>query len=253
MKSTIKLSLFALLLALGACVTPSKITYIKDMEYGREYPVKPAPELKVQQEDKLGIRVFSEDEALAKPFNIGALTQMGAGTTQAAMYVVDTNGEIEFPVLGKINVEGLTMKEVQAKISNMIIAGGYIRQPVVSVSLENFRITLVKYGQTQQLDISAPSVNLLQIVAPDQGEKIKEVQVIRTVNGVRKAYCVDFQTIALFDSPVFYLQQNDIVYVKPKRWMTSQTGQAIRQTVTMLMTLAGTGISALTLLKLYRK
>lgn len=238
MKRTIKWSLLALVLSVSACVTPSQITYIKDMEYGKDYPAKPAPELKVQQTDRLSIRVFSSDPDLAKPFNVGAIIQDGVGTTQEATYLVDAQGNIDFPVLGTIPVEGMTLREVQRDIANRIIGSGYIREPVVSVNLQNFTVTLVKYGTSTPVTVAGRSINLLQIVAPTNGEKIKEVEVIRTENGVRRAYSVDFQTIEMFDSPVFYLQQNDIIYVKPARWMRSQTGQAIQQSITMIMTFA---------------
>ena len=237
MKRTVELVLLAVVLSVSACVSPSQITYIKDMQYGRDYPAKPAPELRVQKGDRLTIRVYSSDPALATPFNVGALTQDGVGTTREASYIVDADGNIDFPVLGTIPVESLTLKEVQMNIANRIINSGYIREPVVSVDLQNFTVTLIKYGTTTRMNITDRSVNLMQIVAPSLGEKIKEVEVIRTENGVRKAYSVNFQTIEMFDSPVFYLQQNDVIYVKPARWQVSQTGQAIRTSVTMVMSL----------------
>ena len=192
MKSPIKLSLLALVLAVSACVTPSQITYIKDMEYGKDYPAKPAPELRVQQMDRLSIHVYSSDPALATPFNVGAVIQDGVGTTREASYVVDSEGNIDFPVLGTIPVEGMTLREVQTNITNRIINSGYIREPVVGVNLQNFTVTLIKYGNTDRVTVTGRSINLLQLVAPTQGEKIKEVEVIRTENGVRKAYSVNF-------------------------------------------------------------
>lgn len=245
MRNPIKLSLLALVLSVSACVTPSQITYIKDMEYGKDYPAKPAPELHVQKQDRLSIHVYSSDPALATPFNVGALTNEGAGATSSASYVVDSGGYIDFPVLGSIYVEGLTMKEIQNEIANRIISSGYIREPVVSVNLENFVVTVISYGNTDRVNVGGRSINLLQLVAPTQGQKIKEVEVIRTENGIRKAYSVDFQTIEMFDSPVFYLQQNDIVYVKPGRWYRSQTGQALRQSLTTIMSFISVGSNLL--------
>lgn len=245
MKSTIKLSLIALVLSVSACVTPSQVTYVKDMEYGKDYPAKPAPELHIQKQGRLSIRVFSSDPALATPFNVGALTNEVAGATSTASYVVDSGGYIDFPVLGQVFVEGLTMKEIQNEIANRIISSGYIREPVVSVNLDNFTVTLIKYGTTSRVAVAGRSVNLLQVVAPTQGEKIKEVEVIRTENGIRKAYSVNFLTIEMFDSPVFYLQQNDIVYVKPNRWMRSQTGEALRSSLALLMSFVNLGANLL--------
>lgn len=235
MKRTVELVLLAVILSVSACVSPSQITYIKDMQYGRDYPAKPAPELRVQKQDRLTIHVYSSDPALAVPFNVGALTQDGVGSIREASYIVDSDGNIDFPVLGTIPVEGLTLKEIQMNIANRIINSGYIREPVVSVDLQNFTVTLVKYGTTSQVNVTDRSINLLQLVAPNISEKIKEVEVIRTENGVRKSYSVNFLTMEMFDSPVFYLQQNDIVYVKPARWQTSQTGQAIYTSINLVM------------------
>lgn len=245
MRNTIKLSLLALVLSVSACVTPSQITYVKDMEYGKDYPAKPAPELHIQKQDRLSIRVYSSDPALATPFNVGALINEGAGTTQAATYVVDSGGYIDFPVLGQIFVEGMTLKEIQNEIGNRIISSGYIREPVVSVNLANFTITVISYGNTDRVNVTGSSINLLQLVAPTQTQKIKEVEVIRTENGIRHAYSVDFLTMEMFDSPVFYLQQNDIVYLKPGRWYQSQTGQAIRQSINTIMSFASLASSLL--------
>ena len=220
------------------------------MEYNRDYPAKPAPELRVQKGDQLSIQVFSSDAALAVPFNTGALTTEGVGVTRAATYIVDSYGEIDFPVLGRLPLEGMTLKEVQQNIATRIINLGYIKEPVVSVNLENFTVTVVKYGSSSRMNVTGRSINLLQVVAPDRNEKIKEVEVIRMENGQRRAYSVDFQTIAMFDSPVFYLQQNDIIYVKPSRWYTSQTMSTIRSTISSVLSLASTAASIMVWIKL---
>ncbi len=250
MKRTVELALIVIALSVSACVTPSQITYIKDMEYGKDYPARPAPELRVQKQDRLTIHVYSSDPALATPFNVGALIQDGVGTAREASYIVDADGNIDFPVLGTIPVEGMTLKEIQMNITNRIINSGYIREPVVGVDLQNFTVTLIKYGATTRINVADRSINLLQVVAPTQAEKIKEVEVIRTENGVRKSYHVDFQTIDMFDSPVFYLQQNDIVYVKPARWQTSQTGQAVRTSINMIFSFINMASSILVWVKL---
>ena len=157
MKTTVKLALLAVILSASACVTPSKVTYIKDMEFNVDYPAKPAPELRVQKGDQLSIQVFSSDPALAVPFNTGALTTEGVGVTRAATYIVDSFGEIDFPVLGRIPLEGMTLKEVQQNIATRIINLGYIKEPVVSVNLENFTVTIVKYGTTNRINVAGRS------------------------------------------------------------------------------------------------
>ena len=251
MKNKIKWAFLTLALAATSCVTPSKITYLKDMEYNYDYPAKPAPELRIRPEDQLSIQVFSSDPALAVPFNTGALTTEGVGVTRAASYIVDGTGYIDFPVLGRIYLEGMTLKEVQNEITNRIISSGYIKEPVVGVNLDNFAVTVIKYGSTSRVNVTGRSINLLQAVAPAYGEKIKDVEVIRTENGQRRAYTVDFQKKDIFDSPVFYLQQNDIVYVKPDRWAQSQFMTTVRTSFTSIISLASSVATIFVWLKLY--
>ena len=105
---------------------------------------------------------------------------------------------------------------------------GYIREPVVNAELDNFQITVIGGQGGGIMEVKGHSFNLLQAIARIRGSNneeinIKEVTVIRTENGVRTAYAVDLQKKALFDSPVFYLQQNDVIYYKPKVYRMSQT------------------------------
>ena len=251
MKNKIKWAILTLVLAATSCVTPSKITYLKDMEYNTDYPAKPAPELRIRPEDQLSIQVFSSDPALAIPFNTGAMTTEGLGVTRAASYIVDGTGYIDFPVLGRLHLEGMTLKEIQNDITNRIISSGYIKEPVVSVNLDNFTVTIIKYGSTNRMNVSGRSINLLQAVAPAYGEKIKDVEVIRMENGQRRAYSVNWQTKDIFDSPVFYLQQNDIVYVKPDRWSQSQFVTTVRTSITSILSLATSVATIFVWLKLY--
>lgn len=226
--------LLLLVLSAVSCTTPRTLGYLLDMEYNKDYPARPAPELKMQKEDRLSIQVLSENAELSAPFNtMLTITDLTNQTAKQPMftYVVDKEGNIDFPVLGKLHVEGLTLKEIEQLIAEEIISRGYIRQPVVNAELDNFQITVIGGTSGGVMQIQGHSFNLLQAIARIRGGSneqinIKEVTVIRTENGVRTAYSVNMQKNALFESPVFYLQQNDVIYYKPKLYRLSQPAGA---------------------------
>ena len=229
------LMVIALLLMLASCTTPRTLGYLLDMEYNKDYPAMPAPELKMQKEDRLSIQVLSEKAELSAPFNtMLTLTDLANQTAKQPVltYVVDREGNIDFPVLGKLHVEGLTLKEIEQMISDEIVSRGYIKQPVINAELDNFQIAVIGGSGGGILQIQGHSFNLLQAIARINGAttneqiNIKEVTVIRTENGIRTAYCVNMQKKDLFDSPVFYLQQNDVIYYKPKIYRLSQPANA---------------------------
>ena len=220
-----------MLLLAASCTTPRSLGYLLDMEYNKEYPATPAPELKMQKEDRLSIQVLSENAQLSAPFNtLLTLTDLASQTTQQPImtYVVDQEGNIDFPILGSLHVEGMTLKEVEKLIAGEIVARGYIKEPVVNAELDNFTVTVVGGTGGGVLQVQGHSFNLLQAIArinngTNEQINIKEVTVIRTENGVRTAYAVNMQKKDLFESPVFYLQQNDVIYYKPKVYRLSQT------------------------------
>jgi len=206
---------------LAACSTPRKISYLRDLEYNVPFEARPAPELRLKVEDRISIQVFCEQPELAAPFNAaGVQIESEGGTLLSTTYGVDARGNIDFPILGEIHVEGKTLNEVQKDIADEITRRGYIKDPVVKAELENFTVTVI--GQLGQmiLPVEGSSLNMIQLLAQLTGDlekaKIPDVMVIRTENGMRQAYQVDFQTKELYNSPVFYLQQNDVIYVKPR-------------------------------------
>ncbi len=231
------------LLAMVSCTTAKQMSYLMDMAYNTDYPVTPAPELVIQPDDCLGITVTSSNPELAAPFNLftDAKTPL--------KYVVDRNGSIEFPVLGTINVWGATLTQIRNGIADGIRANGFIKDPIVNVTLENFSVTVIGSAGNAVVPVKGNSINILQVLAisGDIGNRsdIRDVMVIRTENGIRRSYSVDLQSKAIFDSPVFYLKQNDVVYVKPKGVRLSASGQTTMSFVTAGLSLISIIVNAL--------
>lgn len=241
MKKLTKLMLLpAIGVLLAACSTPKKLTYLRDLEYNVPEVARPAPELRLKVDDRISIQVFSEQMELAAPFNSAGIQIEGEGSSLlSSTYGVDARGNIDFPILGEIHVEGKTLNEVQKEIAAEISRRGYIKDPVVKAELENFTITLIGQLGQQILPVEGSSVNLIQVLAilnnDLESAKIPDVMVIRTENGMRQAYQVDLQSKELFNSPVFYLQQNDVVYVKPRGVKLSSGGDVFLKYFTPAM------------------
>lgn len=246
MKHFAKWMMLATLVLPVSCTTPARLAYLRDMEYDTPYLATPAPELRLQVEDKVNIQVFSTEEDLAKPFNAGSGVIDGSGQTlgSSSSYTIDKMGNIDFPVLGTLHIEGKTLNELKNDIASEIVRLGYIREPLVKVEMENFTITVI--GETGQsvMPVQGNSINILQVLARSGGttelSKIPDVMVIRTEEGERVAHSINLQSKSLFESPVFYLQQNDVVYVKPRGLRQSSTMAAIMSALTPLITLGST-------------
>lgn len=224
--------LVAIVLVTG-CNSPRRLSYMMDMAYDVPFVAKPAPELFVQRGDRLEIQVFSSVPELTAPFR----TQAGQAETMVGdVYLVERDGCIVFPTLGSISVEGKTLNEVRKTITELIQTGGYIKEPMVRVRLANFSVTVIGNAGNTVIPVEDSDINLLQVIArsgrTSGNTNIREVTVIRNERGFRTAYKVNLQTKELFDSPVFYLQQNDIVYIKPQGFQLSSEGQVVMSFVT---------------------
>lgn len=232
-----------ILIAMFSCTTARQMSYLTDMAYNTDYPAPPAPELVIQPDDCLGITVTCATPELAAPFNLYSEGSSGLKC------VVDRKGNIEFPVLGTISVWGATLSQIRNGIATGIRENGLIKDPVVNVSLENFSITVIGSAGNKVIPVEDNNINLLQVLAMSGSLNnkcdIRDVMVVRTENGVRRSYTVNLQSRSLFDSPVFYLKQNDVVYVKPLGTSMSASGQTVMTFVTAGLSLVSIIVNAL--------
>lgn len=251
-----RLAGFALLvLLLAGCSTAKSRTYWKDLEYGARYNIRKAPELRFKPEDRLEIAIFSNNPQLVAPFykvtNIEK--EHDEINDKPITYQVDRDGNIEFPILGKLHIEGMTEREVEKLIESKIQNSGYIREPEVSVKLKEFNIFFLGAGGNKVLSVSEPSLNLVEALSRfgdfvDRA-KIKDLMVMRTENGVMQAYKVNLKDREVFESPVFYLQQNDVIYTKPKGTKHSTNSQFVVSILGTLTSVATTVILYLNYIK----
>ena len=230
-KSTLLFFLFTVLL-FSSCATRKDLIYLRDMEELKEYPVFQKYEAVIHRDDRLSITVSCKNPELTLPFNIPGSSNYSIGpdgnisttvpTSNAADnankgYLVDVNGEIDFPVLGKLKVEGRTRGQVTEMIKQRLIDEDLIKDPIVMVNFLNFKITVL--GEVGSVD---------------------RVAVIREYGNKRRIMFHDLRSKDVFNSPCYYLQQNDIVYVEPSAAKTRDNAQRTFSTFSMILSFVTT-------------
>ncbi len=264
MRKYLLFSLLSSMMLFTSCIF-HKITYVDDMVPYKDYPVTEQGEIKIQRDDRLSVVVNSKSPELAAPFNLGltsySLENQGAALaspissqTKEKGYTVNKDGDIDFPMLGKLHVEGLTQLQLSEMIKKTLIDKNLIKDPLVTVDLLNLKILMLgAVGNIGVLTLDDKRVNLLEALAKSGGVtangRLDEVAVIRTENGVRKMYTANLRSVSLFDSPVYYLQQNDIVYVVPKSGSLTQSFQNNWTVFSSVLSLSGIGLTLLLYLK----
>ena len=238
---------------LASCITPQKQMIFKGMEYDQRYSMTLPEEVRIQKFDRLNIQVLSDIPQLAAPFNATLnFSESEAGGQKAVTYEVSREGMIDFPKLGQARVEGMTIRELESTLALAIREHGFIKDPLVKVSLENFEITVI--GVNNEVMTIAGGMNLIQLLArvggPAPGFRMDDVMVIRTIDGARVPFQVDLRKKEVFDSPVFYLQQNDIVYFKPRTTIFDPAVQGLISPITYFTSMVSVVTSILVLLKL---
>lgn len=229
---------------LSSCASRKDYIYLQDMNELQEYPVVQKYEAIIHRDDKLSITVNSKNPELALPFNIGggsysigsdgSITSTGASTPttgkDAPGYLVDVNGDIDFPVLGKLHVEGLTRAQLTALIKKKLIEGGYIADPIVTVNFLNFKFSVLgEVNGVGTYEITGDRITLLEAIAM-AGDlrptaRLDRIGVIREYGNKRRILFHDIRSKDIFTSPCYYLQQNDIVYVEPTRQKADERTQ----------------------------
>lgn len=244
MKIRYCLFLFAAVLLLGSCAAP-KIAYFKDMQPGIAVKVLNPLDIRVQPKDKISILVNSKDPLLMDLFNLPIISrQIGtrsgtSGSQGMSGYTINKYGDIDFPVLGYIHVAGMTREEIASCIKEELISKNLVKDPVVTVEFMNLTISVLgEVANPGRFNIDQDRLTLLDALSM-AGDltvygKRENVLVQREENGQKTLYQVNLNSgYDLYVSPVYYLRQNDVVYVEPNNTRARQStvnGNNVRST-----------------------
>ena len=223
------LSIFVLGLLLFSCKTREKLVYLQKGE--DQTKVQPDYQVILRPDDQLNIMVGGSDMESLAPFQFfySANAQGGGGggmqnqqmmTGGGLSYVIDINGNINFPVLGFIHVAGLTRLQAVEFLQKQLEA--YVEDVVVNVQLMNFKYTVLGQVRTpgvQSVPVGTERLTILEAIAKAGDLQItglrNNVLLIRETNGQRVEYRLDLTSKDLYQSPAYYIRQNDVIYVEP--------------------------------------
>ena len=207
--------------ALTGCTAPKEILYFQDIDTFDAKKIEAEYEPVIMKDDKLQIIISGPDKSVVMPYNFTLSTNPSTGynTTQSVVpYLVDSQGYIDMPGLGRIKVEGMRRVDLVNHITKLLTEQGLVKEPVVSVSFLNFRITVlgeVKAPGTYTMPSERATVLQALGMAGDLliTADRHDIILIRDVDGKQTHYNIDLTKSDILNSPYFYMHQNDVLYV----------------------------------------
>ena len=261
----IKKGLFSIAMVLAffvSCVTPTNVIYFQDAgDYLRNRNVG-SYEVFIHQDDLLAIMVNSKATEAAIPYNLPMVNYYVGGDTYGQQrllgYLVDNDGNIDFPILGKIHVEGLTRNQLREVLKEKLIEGGHLTDPIITINFLNFKISVQgEVNRPGSFNILGERVTLLEALSMAGDLTIygrrDRVFVIRESNGERILLNHDLTSKDLFNSPFYYLQQNDIVYVEPNSRRIQQSNINQNNSASVWLSIVSVLLTAIALIVNFTK
>ena len=221
-------------LLLGACSTPKNITYFQDITQGTVINPSNQLDIKVKPEDKLSIIVTTQDPVLSNLFNLVQVqTRLGNTTSstvsasisndgKTSYYTVNRLGNINFPVLGELHIGGMTRYEVAEYIEQKLRDEDLVKDPIITVEFINTGLSIIgEVARPGRYEFNKDRLNIIDGLAmagdlTPNGQRENVIVIRDNENGKQQVYRIDLTDMkSIAESSVYYLQQNDVIYVEP--------------------------------------
>ena len=240
----------ALLYIVSSCNTHKKIIYFQENISSTDKNENYTPKFKT--DDLLSILISGDELETSAPFNLTLSSSIQAlnsgysiGNIERNGYLLDEKGEVNIPVLGKVNLLNLSREEAIQLITEKLNA--FISNPIVNIQILNFKITVLgDVNRPGTFKIPNERITLLEAIGLSGDLKIsgnrKNILVVRDNGGKKEEFRIDLTSAELFNSNVYYLEQNDVVYIEPNLssrnnstvWKTS--GSIFISSISLLLT-----------------
>lgn len=226
MYKAIRNSIFAVLVLgvaglFSSCVSPKEVVYLQGIETSSATPIKQNYEVTIQKDDQLYISVSSKQPELVAPFAQAEIGQQSSGGSNQRPqgYLVDAKGDIVLPIIGKMRAAGKTCTQLGNDIAAALRNDDYIKDASVNVQITNFKFTVLgEVSGNGVQTIQGQRVTILEAISMAGDLTIdgnRDVTLIREKDGQREVVKLDLRSKDLINSPYYYIQQNDVIYVTP--------------------------------------
>jgi polysaccharide export outer membrane protein len=247
--------LLFLALSLFSCASRKDIVYYQDIDSASFKEKTNSYEIKIQPDDLLMIIVSADDPEIAAPFNLKSYTTVNptkqdvAGSQTTQLYLVDTNGCIDFPVLGRLKVSGMARSQLVQLFQDKISV--YIKNPIINLRIMNFKVSVQgEVSLPGTYTINSERVTLIEALSMAKDLTIygkrNNILIIREIDGVKTYNRVDITKADFMNSPFYYLAQNDVVYVEPNK--NKVNGSAVGPNTGVIISITSLLITLITLI-----
>ena len=248
-----KIVLSIIVLTITSCASRKDIVYFQKDQVDQS-KTNTTYKTVFKADDLLQITISALDLEAVKPFNLPAVTfatttDRAVGTPQQQTYLIDNEGFIDFPVLGRLKLAGLSRTEAIELLKNKL-SPDYVKNPTINIKITNFSITVLgDVKMPGRFTIPNERISVLEAVglAGDLNMSgIRTIEVKREENNQIKSYKLDLRSNEVFNSPAYYLQQNDVVYVEPNK--SSSQDAAYNKNTGLFISLGSVIISLISIL-----
>ncbi len=229
-KLLIPFLLMAMLMVVSGCGSGKKVPYFQNIDSVSLAASRGLYDAKIMPKDQLTITVLTTNPEASAPFNlqvsntIGTAGQLSASGGSLQGYLVDNEGNINFPVVGTLHVQGMTKTECERMIKEKVRP--YLNEkenPIVTVRMSSYRVTVIgEVGRSAVIPVSTEKMSIIEALASAgdlgiQGRRENVLLVREDATGEKHAVRLNMNDANIFNSPYYYLQQNDIIYVEPNK------------------------------------
>ena len=233
-----------IVLLMGSCKSAKQVAYFQNLDSVSLAASKGLYDAHIMPKDLLTITVVTSDPTTSKPFNLAIQNTLGTGgrlgstTGSLLQYLVDNDGNIQFPIVGSLHVAGLTKNECQDLIKSKVKP--YLAEsenPVVTVSMSSYRVTVAgEVTRPSVVPVSTEKMSVLEALAQAgdltiYGRRDNVLLIRENANGQKEAHRLNLNDANIINSPYYYVQQNDYIYVEPNK--TKAKNSDIGQSTTL--------------------